>query len=169
MPRHALRSLHNIYTLWKTIHGLANKYQHNPKQHSYFYLTHTNSKCIEQIIHQYSQTENTQTTDNHNNTHHNTSPCKNNNSAGPDEVNIRHLKQMGPLGLAYLTNMYNISLHNNIIPHICKLHQNANHTLHSETKHQHNVNSKLVFHKAASYHPHYSIYMYLTLIHHRHQ
>ena len=42
---------------------------------------------------------------------------KNNNSTGPDKVNIRHLKHIGPLGLAYLTNMYNTSINNNIIPH----------------------------------------------------
>ena len=42
---------------------------------------------------------------------------KNNNYTGTDKVNIRHLKNIGPLGLAYLTNMYNISLNNNIIPH----------------------------------------------------
>ena len=46
---------------------------------------------------------------------------KNNNSTGPDKVNIRHLKHIGPLGLAYLTNMYNTSLNNNIIPHTWKL------------------------------------------------
>ena len=39
----------------------------------------------------------------------------------PDKVNIRHLKHTGPLGLAYRTNMYNISLNNNIIPHTWKL------------------------------------------------
>ena len=46
---------------------------------------------------------------------------KNKNSTGPDEVNIRHLKHIGPLGLEYLTNMYNTSLNNNIIPHTWKL------------------------------------------------
>ena len=39
----------------------------------------------------------------------------------------------------------------------------------SETKHQHNANSKMVFHKAACYHPHCSTYTHLTLQHHRHQ
>ena len=32
--------------------------------------------------------------------------------------------------------------------------KDAKHTPHSETKHQQNVNSKMVFHKAAFYHPH---------------
>ena len=37
------------------------------------------------------------------------------------QVNIRHLKNIGPLGLAYLTNMYNRSLNNNVILHTWKL------------------------------------------------
>ena len=49
----------------------------------------------------------TQTTDHYNNTHH--------NSTAPDTINIRHLKHIEPLGLADLTNMYNIALNNNII------------------------------------------------------
>ena len=36
-----------------------------------------------------------------------------------DKVNI--LKHIGPLGLAYLTNIYNISINNNIISHSWKL------------------------------------------------
>ena len=47
--------------------------------------------------------------------------------------------------------------------------KSANHTPHSETKHQRNANSEMVFHKAASYHPHFSIYRHLTLQHHMHQ
>ena len=31
---------------------------------------------------------------------------KNNNSQGPDKLNIRNLKHIGPLGLAFLTSMY---------------------------------------------------------------
>ena len=32
---------------------------------------------------------------------------KNNNSQGPDKlINIRHLKHIGPLGLAFLTNIF---------------------------------------------------------------
>ena len=30
---------------------------------------------------------------------------KNNNSQGPDKLNIRHLKHIGPLGLAFLTSL----------------------------------------------------------------
>ena len=33
---------------------------------------------------------------------------KNNNSQGPDKLNIRHLKYICPLGLAFLTSMFKI-------------------------------------------------------------
>ena len=46
---------------------------------------------------------------------------KNNNSQGPDKLNIRHLKHRGPLGLAFLTSMFKTSLNKNIIPHTWKL------------------------------------------------
>ena len=45
---------------------------------------------------------------------------KNNNSQGPDKLNIRHLKHIGPLGLVFLTSMFKTAL-KNIIPHTCKL------------------------------------------------
>ena len=34
---------------------------------------------------------------------------------------MRHLKHIGPLGLAFLTSMFKTALNNNIIPHIWKL------------------------------------------------
>ena len=46
---------------------------------------------------------------------------KNNNSQGPDKLNIRHLKRIGPLGLAFLTSMFKTPLIKNIIPHTWKL------------------------------------------------
>ena len=46
---------------------------------------------------------------------------KNNNSQGPDKLNIRHLKHIGPLGLASLTSMFKTALNNNMIPHTWKL------------------------------------------------
>ena len=46
---------------------------------------------------------------------------KNNNSQGPDKLNIRHLKHIGPLGLTFLTSMLKTALNTNIIPHIWKL------------------------------------------------
>ncbi|MGK2940486.1 MAG: reverse transcriptase domain-containing protein [Immundisolibacter sp.] len=46
---------------------------------------------------------------------------KNNNSTGPDNINIKHLKHLGPVAIAYLTELYNISLNTNNIPQIWKL------------------------------------------------
>ena len=46
---------------------------------------------------------------------------KNNNSLGPDKLNIRHLKHIGPLRLAFLTSMFKTALNKNIIPHTWKL------------------------------------------------
>ena len=46
---------------------------------------------------------------------------KNNNSQGPDKLNIRHLKHIGPLGLAFLTSMFKTAPNKNIIPHTWKL------------------------------------------------
>ena len=46
---------------------------------------------------------------------------KNNNSQGPDKLNIRHLKHIGPLGLAFLTSILKTALNTKIIPHIWRL------------------------------------------------
>ena len=46
---------------------------------------------------------------------------KNNNSQGPDKLNIRHLVHIGPLGLAFFTSMFKTALNKNIIPHTWKL------------------------------------------------
>ena len=46
---------------------------------------------------------------------------KNNNSQGPYKLNIRHLKCICPLGLAFLTSLLKTALNTNIIPHIWKL------------------------------------------------
>ena len=46
---------------------------------------------------------------------------KNNNSQGPDKLNIRHTKHIGPLGLAFLTSMLKTVLNKNIITHTWKL------------------------------------------------
>src|SRR3989442_14001535 len=42
----------------------------------------------------------------------------NNNSTGPDHINIRHLKHLGPLAIKYLTDLLNLALNLNIIPQI---------------------------------------------------
>ena len=44
---------------------------------------------------------------------------QNNNTQGPDKLNIRHLKHIDPFGLAFLTSMFKTAL--NIIPHTWKL------------------------------------------------
>ena len=44
-----------------------------------------------------------------------------NNSQSPNGLNIRHLKHIGPLGLAFLTSMLKTAHNTNIIPHIWKL------------------------------------------------
>ena len=46
---------------------------------------------------------------------------KNNNSQGPDKLNIRHLKHIGPLRLSFLTSMFKTALNKNPIPHTWKL------------------------------------------------
>ena len=46
---------------------------------------------------------------------------KNNNSTGPDNINIKHLKNIGKHGLQYLTNIYNAAINDNKIPHVWKL------------------------------------------------
>ena len=45
---------------------------------------------------------------------------RNNNSTGPDNINIRHLKHLGPIATTLLTHIYNTALNTNIIPHIWK-------------------------------------------------
>ena len=44
-----------------------------------------------------------------------------NNSQGPNKLNIRHLKHIDSLGLAFLTSMFETALNKNILPHIWKL------------------------------------------------
>ena len=48
------------------------------------------------------------------------SNSKNNNSTGPDDINIRHLKHPGSLTIKYLTNMNKIALNTNTITHLGK-------------------------------------------------
>ena len=43
-----------------------------------------------------------------------TKESKNNNSQCPGKLNIRHLKHIGPVGLAFLTSMFKTALSNNI-------------------------------------------------------
>ena len=54
-------------------------------------------------------------------THYFSGQSKNNKSQGPDKLNIRHLKHMGPLGLAFLMSLFKTALNKNIIPRAWKL------------------------------------------------
>ena len=131
---------HNTHTLWKTIHGLSNRTPPHTLNPS---ITFNNkiattpkhiANCFTQTIRKHA----THKTNIHINraTHHiqgynitlTTSQVQeaikqniNNNSQGPDILNIRHLKHMGPLGLAFLTSMFKTALNKNIIPHTWKL------------------------------------------------
>ena len=44
-----------------------------------------------------------------------------NNSTGPDNINIKHLKNIGKNELQYFTNIYNAAINDNKIPHVWKL------------------------------------------------
>src|SRR5207244_7765371 len=46
---------------------------------------------------------------------------KTNKSTGPGNINIQHLKHLGPLALDYLTKTHNLAIHKNNIPPIWKL------------------------------------------------
>ncbi len=45
----------------------------------------------------------------------------NKDSTGPDNLNIRHLKHLGPIAIQYLTDTLNLALSTNCIPQIWKL------------------------------------------------
>jgi hypothetical protein len=46
---------------------------------------------------------------------------KTNNSSGPDNISIHHLKHLGPTAITCLTKLYNLVLKDNTIPQIWKL------------------------------------------------
>ena len=112
----------------KHIHNIQQQNSNNTQTH--FELFH-------QTIHKHCQTRNTQKNRHINRATHNIqgynitlttsqvqdaiTQSKNNNSQGPDKLNIRHLKHIGPLGLAFLTSMFKTALNKNIIPHTWKL------------------------------------------------
>ena len=135
-----LNHRHNTHIIWKTIHGLSNRsypttqqlhhiqQQNNKPRQTYCELFH-------QTIHKHRQTHKTnrsidratQNIQGYNITlttsqvQEALKQCKNNNSQGPDKLNIRHLKHIGHLGLAFLTSMFKTALNKNIIPHTWKL------------------------------------------------
>ena len=134
---------HNTHTLWKTIHGLSNrsppptlntsitfnnKIATTPthiancftKQftNTVKHATHKTNRHINRATHNIQGYNITLTTSQ---VQEAIKQSKNNNSQGPDKLNIMHLKHMGPLGLASLTSMFKTALNKNIIPHTSKL------------------------------------------------
>ena len=134
---------HNTHILWKTIHGLSkrtlpptlntsitftNKIETTPKHiancftkhftNTVKYATHKTNRSINRATHTIQRCNITITT-----THVEEAikQSKNNNSHGPDKLNIRHLKPIGPYWLAILTSMLITALNTNIIPHTWKL------------------------------------------------
>ena len=133
----------NTHILWKTINGLSNK---KPTPITNNTITFKNYTAItpKQKANQFTK-QFTNITKHKTKTHYRklhrkiesppTTPIKitiaqtsaalkstkNTNSTGPDGLNIRHLKHLGPKGLDYLTKILSISLNKNIIPQIWKL------------------------------------------------
>ena len=119
---------HNTHILWKTIHGLSNRALPTTLNNSITYNKITNTpKHIATCSTNNSQPRNTQNIQGYNITlttsqvQEAIKQSKNNNSQGPAKLNIRHLKHIGPLGLAFLTSMFKTALNKNIIPHTWKL------------------------------------------------
>ena len=133
----------NTHTLWKTLKNLSNKKMHTNKNHAISFnnkpsvtstqiansfnkqftntVPHTSNKTnrnIDKQVHKLPKTTFILTTSEISAAIRNS---KNNNSTGPDGISIKHLKNIGPLGLTYLTNTFNLALNTNTIPHMWKL------------------------------------------------
>ena len=131
--------MHNMHILWKTIHGLSNraptptlktpitlnnKITTTPKHitncftkqltNTVKHATHKTNRATHKIQGYNITLTTTQVQDA-------IKQSKNNNSQGPDKLNIRHIKYIGPLGLAFITSMLKTAFNTNIIPHIWKL------------------------------------------------
>ena len=126
---------HNTHILWKTINGLSNRappptlntsitfnniIEYFTKQftNTVKHATHKTNRSINRVTHKKQGYNITLTTTQVQET---LKPSKNNNSHGPDKLNIRHLKYIDLLGLAFLTSMLKTALNTNIIPHVWKL------------------------------------------------
>ena len=114
---------HNTHILWKTIHSLSNRAPPTTLNNSITLnnkITNTPKHCelfhrsIDRATHNIQGYNNTLTTSH---VQEAIQQSKNNNSQGPDKLNIRHLKHIDPLGLAFLTSMFKTALNKNIIPH----------------------------------------------------
>ena len=133
----------NTNTYWNTIHGLAHKRPPQQDNNSITFKDNThinpkdiasafNKQFINTIPHKTSTTNRKTTRKVHrlqptqiNITTEQVQTAiknsKNNNSTGPDNINIKHLKNIGKNGLQYLTNIYNAAINDNKIPHVWKL------------------------------------------------
>ena len=134
---------HNTHTLWKTMHGLSNGAPPHTLSTSMAFgnrmatapthiancfagqfantvkhATHRAGRHIDRATHNIQGYSITLTTSQ---VQEAIKQSKNNNSQGPDKLNVRHLKHIGPLGLAFLTSMFGAALDKNIIPHTWKL------------------------------------------------
>ena len=91
------------------------KHFHNI-QHQNSNYTQTHCELFHQTIHIHYQTHNIQgynITLTTSQVQEAIKQSKNNNSQGPDKLNIRHLKHIGPIGLAILTSMFKTALNKN--------------------------------------------------------
>ena len=52
---------------------------------------------------------------------------KNNNSSGPDIINIKNLKHLGPIAIKHLTNLYRITINTNTTPNMENLQDHPHH------------------------------------------
>ena len=134
---------YNTHILWKTIHGLSyraptptlntsitfsNKIATTPKHiancftkhftNTVKHATHKTNRYTNRATHKIQGYNITLTTTQ---VQEAIKQSKYNNSQGPDKLNIRHLKHIGSLGLAFLTSMLKTALNTNIIPHRWKL------------------------------------------------
>ena len=134
---------HNSHKLWKTITGLSNKKPTDqPNRAINFntkiainskekaknfnnqfinitkHSTNRNNRKIDRAIAKLKGTEFIITTKMINDAIKNS---KNNNSTGPDNINIRHLKNLGPRAIEYLKKIFNTAVNKNIIPDKWKL------------------------------------------------
>ena len=115
-------------TAGQQLHNIQGQHTHQPQIHC---------KCLQQTVHQHYSSQDNTTNRKTNRKVLSLQPTqinitfeqvlaaiknsKNNNSTGPDNINIKHLKNFGKNGLQYLTNIYNAAINDNKIPHVWKL------------------------------------------------
>ena len=134
---------HNTHTLWETIHGLSGRAPPHTLNTSMTFdnriatapthiancftrqftntvrhATHKTSRHIGRATHNMQGYNITLTTSQ---VQEAIKQSKNNNSQGPDKLNIRYLKHIGSLGLAFFMSMFKIVLNKNIIFYTWKL------------------------------------------------